>query len=62
MAKSSQALPAKLSTWIIMLLVWNIALLSIAIFYLLKMTQTPLSSADLARECSEAILSISPSL
>lgn len=38
-----------------MLLVWNIVLLSIAIFYLFRIVQHPLNAQDLAAECANAI-------
>ena len=53
----SSAIPSKLSLWTIMLLVWNIVLLSIAIFYLFHLTRNPLSSEELATTCTDAILS-----
>jgi hypothetical protein len=43
--------PSKLSLWMSMLLVWNIALLSIAIFFLVKIVQHPFSSEELAEAC-----------
>lgn len=54
-------IPSKLSTWITMLLVWNIVLLSIALFYLLAIVRTPINPEDLAAQCAEAVLSSQPS-
>lgn len=62
MAKPSSVLPVRLSPWILMLLVWNIVLLSIAIFYLFRITQEPPASQEIADLCAEALLSSSPSL
>lgn len=53
----TSAIPSKLSTWITMLLVWNIVLLSIALFYLFSLTRNPISSEELASVCAEAVLS-----
>lgn len=53
----TSAIPSKLSTWITMLLVWNIVLLSIALFYLFNLTRNPISSEELATMCAEVILS-----
>lgn len=53
----TSAIPSKLSTWITMLLIWNIVLLSIALFYLFNLTRSPISSEELATICAEAILS-----
>lgn len=50
-------IPSKLSTWITMLLVWNIVLLSIALFYLFNLTRNTISSENLAALCAEAIIS-----
>ncbi len=54
MAKDSP-IPAKFSTWITMLLVWNIALLSIALFYLFTLTRHYISSEELATQCADAM-------
>ncbi len=59
MTKSSP-LASKLSTWILMLLVWNIALLSIALYFLIRIVQHPPSSENIAQTCAEAISSALP--
>jgi hypothetical protein len=51
------AIPSKLSTWITMLLVWNIVLLSIALFYLFNLTRNTISAEELASTCADVILS-----
>jgi len=53
----SSAIPSKLSLWTVILLVWNIVLLSIAIFYLVNLVRHPISPEELATTCVEAILS-----
>jgi len=46
-----------------MLLVWNIALLSIALYFLIRIVQHPPSFDEVARTCAEALSShLTPSL
>lgn len=59
MPKTPAPSVSKISLWITMLLVWNIALLSIAIFYLFRITQNIVSSQDIAQACAEQFSSSS---
>lgn len=58
MAKAPSVSDSKLSLWVSMLLVWNIALLCIAIFFLFQITRTTFSPEDLARVCAERFSSL----
>lgn len=49
---------SKLSLWVSMLLVWNIALLCIAIFFLFQITRNPVSVDELASACAEQFSSL----
>lgn len=57
MPKATAALPSKLSLWMSMLLVWNIALLGIAIFFLFRLSQDRLSPEEIATACEQALVS-----
>lgn len=54
--KKSETIPSKLSTWITMLLVWNIVLISIAIYYLLARTAPPLTVQEISNACTQTLL------
>ncbi len=58
MSRASTQSPSKLSLWVTMLLVWNIALLCIALFFLVRITKHPVSAHELAALCTEQFLSL----
>lgn len=59
--KTPTAIPSKLFTWIAMLLIWNIVLLGITIYYLTQ-TVSPLTAQEISNACTQAFLLQSPNL
>jgi hypothetical protein len=51
MAKSSSQPASKLTLWMNMLLIWNIALLCVALFFLWRIMQHPFSVQEIADAC-----------
>jgi hypothetical protein len=53
--KTSTTIPSKLFTWIAMLLIWNIVLVGITIYYLTQ-TVSPLTAQEISNACTQAFL------